>query len=162
MHQLFKKEGYFICPNNFRLYFTEENKKYIKRVFQFSIVYGVKFSDKMGYWNYKDNIIITPANIKFNVKNFDPLIFSETFLSDIHFSDFNLNNKIVIQGGGFTGDTALYYAFRGAKIYSFEPDINSYNLALENIKLNPELSENIVMKNYAIGNDGGNRFSIRN
>jgi len=75
-------------------------------------------------------------------------------VDDIHFSNFDLNNKIVIQAGGFIGDTALYYASRGAIIYSFEPDFNSYNLALENLKLNPELSEKIIMKNYAIGNDG--------
>jgi FkbM family methyltransferase len=88
------------------------------------------------------------------------MIFSETFLSDIHFSDFNLNKKIVVQAGGFTGDTALYYASRGAIVYSFEPDINSYNIALKNIELNPELSKNIVMKNYAIGNDGEIDFPI--
>jgi tRNA G37 N-methylase Trm5 len=41
----------------------------------------------------------------------------------------------VVQAGGFIGDTALYYASRGSKIYSFELDINSCNLALENIKL---------------------------
>ena len=61
---------------------------------------------------------------------FDPLIFSETFLADIHFSNFDLKNKIVIQAGGFIGDTALYYSSRGAKVFSFEPDINSYQLAL--------------------------------
>jgi FkbM family methyltransferase len=91
---------------------------------------------------------------------FNPLVFSETFLSDIHFSDFNLENEIVIQAGGFIGDTALYYANRGAKVYSFEPDINSFNLALENIKLNPEFSKRIVMKNYAIGNDETIEFPI--
>jgi len=91
---------------------------------------------------------------------FDALIFSETFLSDIHFSDFNLENEIVVQAGGFIGDTALYYAYRGANVYSFEPDINSFNLALENIKLNPELSKRIVMKNYAIGNDETIEFLV--
>lgn len=157
---LFKKNGYFILKNNFKLHFNKDNNKDIKNIFVFSMLYGVEFSDKYGDWHYKDNIITTPNNIKFYIKNFDTLVFSETFLSDIHFSDFNLNNKIVIQAGGFTGDTALYYAFRGAKIYSFEPDINSYNLALENIKLNPGLSKNIVMKNYAIGNDGEIDFPL--
>ena len=150
---LLKKKGYLIGLNDFRFYFNREDEKDVKSLFGFSIKYHVIFSGTMGYWHYKDNIITTPDNIKFNIKMFDSLIFSETFLSDIHFSDFDLNNKIVIQAGGFIGDTALYYASRGAKIYSFEPDINSYELALKNIRLNIELSKNIVMENYAIGRD---------
>lgn len=157
---LLKKKGSFILPNNFRLNFNENNENDVKNLFAFGIVYGVLFSDKEGYWHYRNNIIATPSNVRFNIKKFDPLIFSETFLSDIHFSDFDLNNKIVVQAGGFIGDTALYYASRGAIIYSFEPDIDSYNIALENIKLNQELSKNIVMKNYAIGNDGEIDFPI--
>ena len=157
---LLKKEGNFILPNNFRLNFNKNNASDVKNIFAFASDYGVEFSDKEGYWHYSNNIIVTTDNIRFNIKKFYPLIFSETFLSDIHFSDFDLNNKIVVQAGGFIGDTALYYASRGTNIYSFEPDINSYNLALENIKLNPELSKNIVLKNYAIGNDGEIDFPI--
>lgn len=150
---LLRKQGSFVCPNGFTLNFQRSNQKDIKKLYEFCLTYGVKFLEQKGYWNYGDNIITTPKGIRFKISMFDPLIFSETFLSDIHFSDFDLNNKIVIQAGGFTGDTTLYYASRGAKVYSFEPDLNSYNIALENIKLNPELSKNIIMKNYAIGND---------
>ncbi len=157
---LLRKNGSLILLNNFRLNFNKSNENDIKSLFAFGLIYGVKFSDEQGYWHYKDNIITTPNGIKFNLKNFHPLIFSETFLSDIHFSDFDLKDKIVIQAGGFIGDTALYYASRGAMIYSFEPEINSYNLALENIKLNPELAKNIVMKNYALGNDGEIDFLV--
>lgn len=157
---LLKKKGYLIGFNGFRFYFNKENEKDVKNLFAFSLFYGVKFSDRIGYWHYANNILVTPNNLKFNIKMFDPFIFSETFLSDIHFSDFDLNNKAVVQAGGFIGDTALYYASRGAKIYSFEPDANSYELALQNIKLNPELSKSIVMKNYAIGKDEEIDFPI--
>ena len=157
---LVKKKGDLILPNNFRISFNKENRKDIINLFTFALFCGVEFSDKEGYWHYGNNIVTTPNNIRFNLKNFDPLIFSETFLRDIHFSDFNLNDKIVVQAGGFIGDTALYYASRGAIIYSFEPDINSCTLAFENIKLNPELSKNIVMKNYAIGDDEEIDFPI--
>ena len=163
MHNFFnllKKKGNFILPNNFRLNFNKNNANDVKNIFAFASDYAVEFSHKKGYWHYVDRVITTPSNIRFNIKKFNPLIFSETFLSDIHFSDFNLNSKIIVQAGGFIGDTALYYASRGAIIYSFEPDINSYNLALENIKLNSELSKNIIMKNYAVGNDGEIDFPI--
>ena len=157
---LYKKNGHLKCPNGFVFNFNSTNAGYVKRIFEFSIIYGVKFSDEQGFWNYSDGIITTPQGIKFKIDMFDHVIFSETFLSDIHFSDFNLENKIVVQAGGFIGDTALYYAYRGANVYSFEPDINSFNLALKNIKLNPELSNRIVMKNYAIGDDEIIEFPI--
>ncbi len=157
---LVKRNGSLICPNSFILKFNENNEKDVKNFYEFILRYGVNISNQKEFWHYADGIIETPEGIKFYINRFDPLIFAETFLYDIHFSDFDLNNKIVIQAGGFTGDTALYYASRGAKVYSFEPDINSYTLAIENIKLNPELSKNIVMKNYAIGSDGEIDFPI--
>lgn len=157
---LLRKQGSFICPNGQILSFTRSNQIDIKKLYRFSLIYGVNFSNRKGCWNYEDGIITTPNGIRFKIDNFDSLIFAETFLSDIHFSDVNLKDKIVIQAGGFIGDTALYYASRGAKVYSFEPDINSYNLALENIKLNPELSESIVMRNYAVGSDEEIDFPI--
>jgi FkbM family methyltransferase len=157
---LIKREGSFVCPNGFILKFNSNNEKWVKRIYEFCVVYGVNFSDSKGSWHYKDEIIETPTGIKFRIKGFNPLIFAETFLYDTHFSDFDLNNKIVIQAGGFIGDTALYYASRGAQVYSFEPEINAYNQFLENLKLNPELSKNITVKNYVIGNDEEIDFPI--
>jgi FkbM family methyltransferase len=148
-----KKRGSLILNNKFRLPFDNGNRNDIKNLFAFSLIYGVEFSNKVGYWHYVDNILETPTGIKFNVKNFNPLIFAETFLYDIHFSDFDLTNKTVIQAGGFIGDTALYFASRGAIVYSFEPDISSFNLAVNNIKINPHLAKNIVIRNCAIGKD---------
>ena len=154
MLNLNKKEGRFICRNGFIFKFNTTNVKHIRNLFYFSLLDGASFSNKKGYWNYKNNVITTPQGIRFYVKSFDELIFAETFLYDIHFSDFNLNSKVVVQAGGFTGDTALYYAYRGAKVYSFEPDPNSYNLAILNLKLNnSKLRKKVVFQNLAIGKD---------
>ncbi len=155
-----KKDGKLICRNDFIFKFNKKNAKQIKDLFYFSLLDGVLFSNRKGYWNYKNNIITTPQGIKFDIKSFDELIFAETFLYDIHFSDFDLKNKVVVQAGGFTGDTALYYADRGAKVYSFEPDRNSYDLALLNLKLNPKLSKKIIFKNLIIDKDGVIDFPI--
>ncbi len=148
-----KKNGKLICRNGFVLNFNKANHHNIKDLFYFSLLDGVLLSNKRGHWNYKKGIITTPQEIKFDIKTFDKFIFAETFLYDIHFSDFNLNNKIVIQAGGFTGDTALYYADRGANVYSFEPNPESYNLALLNLNLNPDLARRIIFKNLAIDKD---------
>ena len=151
---LLKNKGTFILDNSFVLKYSKETKNDISQVYSLSVEHGVEFSTKEGFWNFDsiNNLVITPNGIKFKLQGFDALIFSETFLYDIHYSE-NLKNKIVIQAGGFIGDTALYYSEKGAKVYSFEPDPNSYKLALENIKLNPQLSDNIVMRNYALGKD---------
>ena len=155
-----KKKGKFICRNGFILGFDKTNVKYMRRLFYFSLFEGILFSNKKRYWNYRNGIITTPQGIKFDIRSFDELIFAETFLYDIHFSNFNLRNKVVIQAGGFTGDTALYYAYRGAKVYSFEPNQESYNLAVLNLKLNPRLNKNITLKNFAIDKDGMVKFHI--
>ena len=158
-----RKNGRFICRNGFILKFNNTNARYIRNLFYFSLFDGALFSNRKGYWNYNytNKILTTPQGIKFDIRSFDELIFAETFLHDIHFSDFNLNNKIVVQAGGFTGDTALYYAHRGAKVYSFEPDPNSYNLAILNLSLNnAKLRKRVIFRNLAIGKDAVVEFPI--
>lgn len=157
---LLRRNGFFIGSNGFKFEFNKVNKKDIMRLFYFSIAYGVKFSLESGFWCYNNGLIILPNGIRFYLEGFNSLVFAETFLYDIHFVNFDLKGKVVVQAGGFIGDTALYYASKGAEIYSFEPDSISFDRALTNIKLNPELSKNIVMKNYAVGEDGEISFPI--
>ncbi|BCS91450.1 FkbM family methyltransferase [Metallosphaera javensis (ex Sakai et al. 2022)] len=158
---LFKQSGVFITREGYRLRFDTKTKRYVFNLLLLNLDHGVIFSDKEGYWrlDHDRKIVILPNNIKFKLEGFDTLIFAETFLYDIHY-DPNLEGKVVVQAGGFTGDTALYYATHGALVYSFEPDPISYKLALENISLNPELSERVTMKNYAIGRDGVVKFPV--
>lgn len=157
---LLTKKGSFICPNGFRLDFNGENKEYVRKLFAFSIRYGTQFSQDNGFWHYKNNVAELPNGVKFYINGFSPIIFAETFLYDTHFTNFNLENKSVIQAGGFIGDTALYYASRGAKVFSFEPNIYSFDMGIKNIELNPPLKENIVFRNIAIGHDGEIEFPM--
>lgn len=161
---LLKRKGTLITSNGFKLKFNKYNKKDIKNLYMFNNIYGVLFSGSLsendGFWHYRDNIIETPEGIKLYANTFYPLVFAETYLYDIHFIDFYFENKVIVQAGGFIGDTALYYALRGAVVYSFEPEINSFHKALENLGLNPDLSNRIVIKNYAIGNDSEIEFPI--
>lgn len=69
------------------------------------------------------------------------LFFFETFVNDYHFVSSSLNGKYIVNAGGFVGDTALYFAGKGANVFSFEPDPNSFEIALKNIDLNPSLSK---------------------
>lgn len=155
-----RKRGSFLLPNSYELEYNPNNYKSIRLLFLYSVIYGVIFSRDDGYWHYNDNIITTPNAIRFSIFGFHPLIFAETFLNDIHFLDYDYAEKTVIQAGAFVGDTALYYASKGAKVYSFEPSKANFVLALRNLELNPELSGNIVLENCALGKDETVEFPL--
>lgn len=63
----------------------------------------------------------------------------------------DVKNKIVIDIGANIGDTAIYFALRGAKhVYAFEPYPYTYNKAANNIKLNG-LEKRITILNEGLG-----------
>ena len=63
------------------------------------------------------------------------------------------DDKIVVDVGAECGDTPLFFAKMGAKVYAFEPIKEHFDFMLENIDLNPLLKEKIVPINGAIGRD---------
>ena len=91
-----------------------------------------------------------PDGILLTIDSFDPLIIAETWLYDIHFLDFDLSDWFVLDIGAFVGDTALYYARRGAFVVTVEPLPSNYEVMLRNLELNPELKLKIVPVNVAV------------
>jgi len=81
------------------------------------------------------------------------MVFSETFIHDIHFVGFDLKDKIIVDIGAFVGDTALYYANLGAIVYSYEPHPVNFYWLKKNIELNPNLKDRIKIFNEAVGKD---------
>ena len=69
-----------------------------------------------------------------------------------YYSNFNIDYKdrVIIDVGANSGDTALYFASKGAKVYAFEPVKEYFDMALKNLDLNPELSKNIKIFNYGV------------
>jgi len=60
------------------------------------------------------------------------------------YSALNVNGKVVIDVGAFVGDSAIYFASRGAKkVIAVEPHPDAFREMLDNIKLNN--FENIVV-----------------
>lgn len=84
----------------------------------------------------------------------------ETFVKNIHLinSNYDWNDKIVIDVGAECGDTPLYFASKGAKVYAFEPVKTHYEAMMRNIELNPDLAKKITPINAAIGKDGMLKF----
>lgn len=104
--------------------------------------------------------ISTPQGIRFDLESFEPVIFAETYLQDVHNAGADLSDKIVIDAGAFVGDTALYFAQRGANVRAYEPDPENFRLLLRNLTLNPELAVRIRPFNSAVGNHGMMRVGV--
>jgi len=84
----------------------------------------------------------------------------ETFVKNIHLinSNYDWTGKVVVDVCAECGDTPLYLADKGAKVYAFEPVKTHYDAMMRNIGLNPELSKKITPINAAIGKDGILKF----
>ena len=123
----------------------------------FALKYGVDLGRS---WRFdeREKVLITPDGIRFSLKGFDPVIFAETFLYDTHFVDFDLEGRKVIHAGAYVGEVALYYAKRGAYVYAFEPQRDCFEIAQRNLELNPGLASRIVLRNWALGDDGEIEF----
>lgn len=82
----------------------------------------------------------------------------ENFI-DGQYNKLNVKGKYVVDIGANIGDTAIFFALKGAKhIYAFEPYPYSYNLASKNIKANL-LEDKITLINEGCGKRG---FSVIN
>jgi FkbM family methyltransferase len=106
---------------------------------------------------YRDGefLLRMPDGILLTIDSFEPTIIAETWLYDIHFLGFDLSGWFVLDIGAFVGDTALYYARRGAFVVAVEPLPSNYETMIRNLELNPELKPRIIPINAAIGGEDG-------
>ena len=102
-----------------------------------------------------DSLLRMPDGILLTLGSFDPLVLAETWLYKIHFLGFDLSGWFVLDVGAYIGDTALYYAKRGAFVVAIEPLPSNYNAMLRNIELNPDLKPRIIPINIAISSEDG-------
>lgn len=98
--------------------------------------------------------IVTPAGLRFRLHNLEPFTFAEAFVYDVHFRGFDLTDRLVVDAGAFLGESALYYAQRGAQVLAYEPDPVNFAGLQENLGLNPSLAGKIRAVPAAVGTDG--------
>ncbi len=107
-------------------------------------------------------VLRTPDGCLLALDSLDFIVFAETWVHDIHYLGFDLSDWFVLDVGAFVGDTALYYAKRGAFVVAVEPLPNNYEMLLKNLDLNPALKPRIVPINAAVaGEDGFMDFKYR-
>ena len=102
-----------------------------------------------------NGLLRVPDGILLTLESFDSVVLAETWLYDIHFLGFDLDNWFVLDIGAYIGDTALYYAKRGAFVVAIEPLPGNYNVMLRNIELNSNLKSRIVPMNIAVSGEDG-------
>ena len=83
----------------------------------------------------------------------DISLVAEIFVRQVYGTDFN--QKVVVDVGAYNGDSAIYFARRGARlVIGLEPDPRSLELARENIKLN-NLEDKVKLLNVALSTRTG-------
>ena len=80
-------------------------------------------------------------------------LFNEVFLKECY-GNLNVFSRDVVDIGANIGDTAIYFASKGAKkVYAFEPYPYSYNLAILNMELN-DIREQVALFRAGVGSEG--------
>ena len=121
---------------------------------------GIQESLKQLNLNRKVKIVIKSKVIKFKFRdrivkfNYDSKkqlnntlgMIKEQFIEE-QYGWLDVKGKDVIDIGANVGDSAIYFALKGAKhVYAFEPYPYSYGIAMQNIKLN-KLKDRITLLN---------------
>jgi len=111
-----------------------------------------KIKDKKIELNYQNKKIYFYYDTNKQLNNTIGLI-NENFIEG-QYKWLDVKGKDVVDVGANIGDTAIYFALKGAKhVYAFEPYPYSYNIAMKNIKLN-HLEDRITLLNEGCGKSG--------
>ena len=127
------------------------------------VVFGSPTTAAEGSWivDQKNETLSLPGGLRMTLDSLlDPIVLAETFVYDLHFQGQNLQDKTVIDVGANVGDTALYFASKGATVLAYEPDPYNFVKLERNIDLNPKLKSRISLHKEAVGADGEVSFKI--
>jgi len=101
------------------------------------------------WFNKVINFYVPNRDVKFEVV----WSINENFIKE-QYKWLDVRDKDVVDVGANVGDTAIYFALKGAKrVYAFEPYPYSYNIAMKNIELN-HLEDKITLLNEGCGRSG--------
>ncbi|MEM3753855.1 MAG: hypothetical protein QW778_04630 [Candidatus Micrarchaeaceae archaeon] len=108
---ILKKSGIIRLSDGQKISFSKTNKQEVLDVVRFALLNGIRFGNKPYQWKFDQNhgIIQTHQGIRFGIKKVGLL--DEAFLSQIHFTDFDMTDKVVITAGAYIGDTPFFYSF---------------------------------------------------
>lgn len=146
--------NFFIENNRYKINIISKIMK-----FQYTVLNNSNISEekikkfkKLIYQFCSDEKIIEIDGIKY-LNNIDAFVLFEEFFEEGSMIFSELENKIAIDIGANIGDTALYFANNGCEVYAYEPVPDIFKIAIENINLNPTLTNKIHLFNYAVSDE---------
>lgn len=121
--------------------------KTIRNIYQLNRVTGCNIQ------RYGDDILVTIENCKFYVNTVEDIYFlCQTFGQNIYNIIFP-KRAVVMDIGMNIADTSIYFANKEnvVLVRAFEPFTPTFDMAIRNIKLNPEVASRIEPFNYGLG-----------
>ncbi|WP_316759870.1 FkbM family methyltransferase [Pedobacter aquatilis] len=106
------------------------------------------------YFNKEKKLVIEIQNLSYNVQTYEELfILSEIFNQGVYNIALN-ENFILFDIGMNVAMTSLFLASRSncIEVNAFEPFTKTYDQALYNISLNPNIKDKININNFGLGN----------
>jgi FkbM family methyltransferase len=146
----FSKDGYAVLKEIQIEYKMELAYDFFERYFE------LKKKQKI----YKKNgkLFVKIEGLVFHVSSLDVLITLTEIFEEKCYNFFDLKNKTVLDIGGFVGDSAIFFAWKGAKkVVTYEANPQMCELAEQNIKLN-NLTEKIKVRQKAVAKTCGFQF----
>lgn len=102
--------------------------------------------------------IITSEGIVFRLDSINPGGIIETYVRRIH--ETYAQPGIILDVGASFGDTPLYFAANGAKVYAIEMVGANFDQMLANLELNPHLASCIIPIHAAVGKDNTVSYGV--
>lgn len=107
--------------------------------------------NKVIKFKFKNNVVKFYYDTQKQLYNTTSMI-KEQFIEE-QYNWLDVKGKNVIDIGANIGDSAIYFALKGAKhVYAFEPYPYSYRIAMQNIRLN-KLQDKITLQNEGCGKE---------
>jgi hypothetical protein len=120
-----------VSRHNYLLFYEELYKRYLQNK---GFIYRTMEKKIIVQIPYGLQLMLKPS-LTSNAKTYS-FVLDEIFVMKVYGKP-NLHGRVVIDLGASLGDSALYFTSIGAsKVYGYEPNLEYYELAEENIKLN--------------------------
>jgi FkbM family methyltransferase len=134
--------------------FRREKKAELKRINKiFQVIYQEHCPFEFTI-DFQNGTIKTTTGISFYIDSLEPETLVETFGLQLHEKLEAKKGATMLDAGAYFGDTALYFANMGFKVYSIEPNPINYAALVKNLSLNPSLAKHITAHQVAVGKEG--------
>jgi FkbM family methyltransferase len=164
LNRILGKKGVVTFADGSELSVNRQTSATMRKLVYFAYLGApLAFGDHQGslQWHvdFDSGEIRSPDGLRFHLDSFDPFIFAETFLANIHDEQADMRGKTVVDVGAYVGDTSIYFASQGAQVLAYEPDERNFSNLLLNLDLNPSMRDRVRPFQLAVGEAGEVQFT---